>query len=371
MRTIQCVRAGWLVGALGACILIAGAARADVATERPGSILIFPKVVRDGTRDTVIQISNTGNLTDHVRCFYVNGAPGPNGQPLWTVIDFFMWLTKQQPTHWSVSAGRRIDPSDPFGTPGAGLDPGLIPAVPQTFTGALVCVEVGTDGLPVGMNKLKGEATITGPSALVSKYNALAVAGIAVARDNRLLLDNLEYNGCPAASVLNFVADGASDPVIEALGNGGTCTDPPGAPCNSNADCNPTLPGICITGQSGVLTNLTVLPCNMDFQTGVPRRVSLNFAVRDEFENPFSGSLDISCWSSFDIGTVPAMRAVAAGGALATQYATVRITSTSGGPVVAVAESFHVDSVGNSGSAAVNLIMEGTDPTAQIRLTDE
>ena len=113
MRTTQCVRAGWLIGALGACMLVAGAARADVTTERPGSILIFPKVVANGTRDTVIQITNTGNVADQARCFYINGAKGRTGVAQCSETDFLISLTKQQPTSWLVSTGR--SPTGEFG----------------------------------------------------------------------------------------------------------------------------------------------------------------------------------------------------------------------------------------------------------------
>jgi hypothetical protein len=80
MRTIQGARASGLVAALGV-VLVAGVARADVTTERPGSILIFPKVVRDGARETTIQITNTGNMPDTVRCFYLNAQTQAGGLP--------------------------------------------------------------------------------------------------------------------------------------------------------------------------------------------------------------------------------------------------------------------------------------------------
>ena len=38
-----------------------GVAQADVTVEEGVSILIFPKVIADGTRDTVIQITNISN----------------------------------------------------------------------------------------------------------------------------------------------------------------------------------------------------------------------------------------------------------------------------------------------------------------------
>jgi len=370
MGTIQRVRTGWVLGALGACVLLGGAAHAQqIASERPGSILMFPKVVFDGARDTVIQITNTSNMPNYLRCFYLDGALGPDGRPLWTVRDFELTLTRQQPTHWRASQGRKIDIMSPFGSEEAGLDPGLVPSVPVGFTGALICAEVTPDFLlPLGRNAVKGEATIEGPAVNESKYSALAVpAGAMASTDNSIDLNGTEYAQCATASRLNFIPDGATDPVIEALGNAGTCSVPLGAPCNDSGNCPG---GSCTVGQTSVVTNLTVLPCNLDFQNGIPTHLALNFEVRDEFETFFSGSTTIDCWASFPIGVLPALRSnLLLGGAIATQYATARISS-SDGPFVAVAESFHTDSIGNTGSAAVNLHMEGTGPNARILLSD-
>lgn len=189
MRTIQYVRAGCLIGTLGACMLMAGLARADVTTERPGSILIFPKVVNAGGRNTVIQITNTGNSIDNLQCFYLDAQNGPQGK-LCRETNFYLSLTKQQPTHWVVSDGRPVDPSADV----TGFDPGLIPPVATDFVGALVCAEVGEDGVPVAQNKLKGEATLEGPNGDVSKYSGIAVQGRTVGVNNDLSLDNTEYN---------------------------------------------------------------------------------------------------------------------------------------------------------------------------------
>ena len=117
-----------LVGLIALAALVASAislkpAQARTTTDESASILIFPKVIANGSRDTIIQITNTSNNMRHAHCFYVNGAPtipgepislGGNGggatipanPPLWTEIDFDIWLTKQQPTHWVVSQGR-------------------------------------------------------------------------------------------------------------------------------------------------------------------------------------------------------------------------------------------------------------------------
>ena len=110
------------VGLMAAALvgLLASGAAADVTTEQSASILVFPKVIADGTRDTIIQITNTSNSMVHAHCFYVNAAPvlrdeppGPGNPPQWQEIDFDIRLTKQQPTHWVVSLGRLVDLSDP------------------------------------------------------------------------------------------------------------------------------------------------------------------------------------------------------------------------------------------------------------------
>lgn len=376
MRTIQGARASWLVGALGACLLTAGAARADIATERPGSILIFPKVVRDGTRDTAIQISNTGNMVNCARCFYLDAQASENGGPICEETDFQICLTKQQPTVWDVDEGRKVYPFDEFGQYGSGLDPGLIPPAPQGFTGALICVEVDSNGVPVAQNKLKGEATIFGETLpIFSRYNGIALTSgdsSNLPPANKLDLNGHEYAQCPDSHRLNFIPDGGNDPVIEQIGNGGRCENgPPGAGCNNDLDC-PGISGPCITGLSSVVTNLTVLPCNLDLQNGLPTTVSLTFAVHDEFETMFSGSTTVDCWSSFSIGGIPALRStLQTGGDISTQYATAQFRSTSGGPVVAVAEVFHSDAIANTATAAENLHMVGVGSNATIRIADE
>ncbi|MFI5397151.1 MAG: hypothetical protein ACHQ9S_16560 [Candidatus Binatia bacterium] len=380
MRTTQCVRAGWVMGALGACMLVAGAARADVTTQRPGSILIFPKVVNDGTRDTVIQITNTSNSLDTARCFYLAGQLGANGLPLCSETDFFINLTRQQPTIWRASTGRGQFSSD-------GLSPGQVPPVPLGFTGALICAEVDSSlEAPVAKNALKGEATLlSATSDDQSKYNGIAfLGGAANDGDNVLNLDSSEYNACPAGSRVDFIASDAEDPVIDSLGNAGRCSLAgvlTATPCNTTANC--TGGQICSTGQcsngaacnvdadcttgtcaplTGVTTNVTVLPCNLDLNALVPTAVSLVLSGKDTEQSTLSGSKTMSCWESFAIDT----SASCAGGygrvcltRPNTTFASVDITSGRGGPVIAVAEAFHTDSVGHTSTAAVNLHVEG------------
>src|SRR5262249_15963883 len=144
----------WALGMVavgGLALARVASATTDVSTEQSGSILVFPKVVWDGTRDTVIQISNTTNFPVNPLCFYINGAGGRCSE-----TDFEIFLTKQQPTHFVASTGRRFS-TEIIGD-NAGLSPGLIPPAPQGFIGELKCIQVDDSGAPMRGNALKGEA---------------------------------------------------------------------------------------------------------------------------------------------------------------------------------------------------------------------
>jgi len=295
MSTVKGLRAGVTAGILAGVALMTGpfsarvSAQTQFSTEVPGSILIFPKVVNT-TPDTIIQVTNTSNSQVYAHCFYVDGR-SVNGQPLWTVTDFELALTRQQPTHWSARDGRAVNPFD--GT--QGLDPGLVPPVSQGFSGFLVCVETLSDGTPVNSNALKGEATvgvIEGPGGLnqVSKYNAIMIPGLQPDPmscpgcgnngDDILKLDGVEYAACPRDLLMNFQAEGSSDPAIDGVFN---------------------APSI-------VSSNLTLVPCGMDFQNLIPSSTSLAVSIRNEFEinSSTSSAIPVDCWFSGSLGqTVP------------------------------------------------------------------
>jgi hypothetical protein len=280
------------VGLMAAALvwLMATGAKADVTIEQSASILVFPKVIADGTRDTIIQITNTSNSMVHAHCFYVNGAltdpEDPFSDPLWTEIDFDIWLTKQQPTHWVVSEGRLDDATDRncqlFPWPitdcnGAGFDPGRVPPQVEDFTGELKCIEVDASGAPFAGNHLKGEATVvTEESGDVEKYNAIGVLGLETNNgDSVLCLGGeqptdqcdlgAEYNACPDTWILDHAVDGGEDIV---LGEG-----------------------------SSIDTSIYVVPCAENFETQDPTSVVIQFAVTDEFESTFSASTTVTCWA--------------------------------------------------------------------------
>jgi len=363
-----------LVGLVGLAALfgagMAGPVAAAVTTEQSASILVFPKVVSDGNRDTIIQITNTSNSMRHAHCFYVNGAlanpnspPGPKNPPLWTEVDFDIWLTKQQPTHWVVSTGRLDNPlddscrasansprtceTDPShkdhlsGGPeadccDAGFDPGRVPPVVPGFTGELKCIEVDAGGRPLPGNALKGEATlVTLSDGDVSKYNAIGLKGFDTNDGNGVLClggdvspdcpEGSEYEACPATWIVDHAAVGAPDRVVEQQS---FCTSPP---CSS------------------VTTNLTVVPCTQNFELQTAPPVTLQFRIYNEFEQVFSASTTVNCWGSYDLASDdplanpinPIFKTANLGGELVQSF--VRSASGTPGGVMMVVEETHAD----------------------------
>ncbi len=109
-------------------------ARADIGSDHPAAILVFPKLLVDttGGLDTLIRITNVSGSPINVACMYVNTTPSceagdggsscfPNqpfctktvgGQviafhcdPQWKKTDFQFRLTQDQPTGWLASGG--------------------------------------------------------------------------------------------------------------------------------------------------------------------------------------------------------------------------------------------------------------------------
>jgi hypothetical protein len=382
-----------LCGVAAALGLLAASAHADVTTERGASILAFPKVLANGDADTLIQITNTSNSMVHARCFYVNAAPNPfTGDPLWQVTDFSIWLTKQQPTHWQVSTGRFVDPTDqcivngyiePWLCANAGIDPGAVPPVPENFEGELKCVEVDVSDSPVGGNHLKGEATIK-VGEDVSKYNALGFEGTELVGEtgNVLRLDQPlgvedavgQYNACPDELILNHITEGSTDPVILASGGGGRCSKD-SIPCEEDADCG-EWGGECEDGprilddsgnfalRSATLTDLTLVPCTEDFENSIPSSVTVQFRIYNEFEQILTTSTTVDCWGNFFLYQVTSPNnpenSQFSRGILGTTYAQTRIIpNKDGGAVIGVAGVLRADNTSRVTRSAVNLHMVG------------
>lgn len=366
-------RSLWILcGALGGLSMLASVARAEVSTDLSGTVLVYPKVVWDGTRDTVIQLASKSNLDVVAHCTYINGAtrnggrPGPSNPPTCQLTDFTIHLTKQQPTHWVVSSGRPVDPEDEQD----GKDPGAIPPVPLGFTGALHCVQTLLDGsYPFAGNDLRGEALLRSVDGDVSKYNAVAIlATDAVAGDREIRLNNTpfndgEANSCFQTLLLNHFADGTPDPVVRDLNS-----------------------GECVNDNCPVRTSLTLIPCNINFETTTSTSVTVQFDIINEFENHFSASTTVQCWADWALGDIASTsgrcsedeaevcrtdddcsgygycekRGPFSAAVLGSTSALTRITPVDRhGGVIAVAEESHRNTSNNIGTAAWDLHAEG------------
>lgn len=332
------------------------AKNSGVTIDQPGAILIFPKVIFDGPsgRDTVIRISNTMNVTAQARCFYIDARlqfpdqpPGQFNPRSWSVTDFTLFLTRQQPTHWVASLGRPVDPSDGLGNQNSGIDPGGIPPVTAGFQGELRCVVVDASENPIPANWLKGEATLRSANGDVASYNAIAIrAGDqAGATGNELILDEIgkdtggQYNSCPDTLLFNFAKYGAPDPVISEVA------------------------GSCAGDNCPINTSLTLVPCSANLENLIPGQVTVHFDITDEFETTLSEVTTVQCWYDTDLNRIGA-----GGGPTNNSFVTLasptgfaRITPAAGqGGVLGIAEETHIDSGANEAHAAFNLQHEGT-----------
>jgi hypothetical protein len=258
--------------------VLASAARADVTSERAASVLVFPKVVADASNDTIVQIVNTSNSMIQAHCNYVDARlfdivtgsrcsrPSATCQPLWQETDFDIWLTRQQPTHWSVANGRRVDLSDGIGNDGSGFDPGHIPPKPD-FEGELKCVEVTASGEPVAGNHLRGTAVLVASSGDTARYNAIGIEANPDAQpSNPLVLDGDVYAACPEKLWLNHFGDGGTNP--------------------------------------STATELTLVPCAQDLENQLPKSVTVQFLVYNELEERFSASTTVTCYLSALLSTI-------------------------------------------------------------------
>ncbi|HVM95639.1 MAG TPA: hypothetical protein VMT89_04590 [Candidatus Acidoferrales bacterium] len=249
---------------------VLSAALAEVSTDEPAAMLVFPKIIHDASQDTIVQISNATGTRIFARCFYINGAFDPDTEePSWSITDFQLHLTKLQPTFWVGGTGLPVVPPDNRPTE---LYPGPVPPIGIGFEGELRCVVVNDSEVPISRNALTGEATIINTvTGSTTKYRAVGIRGLPGNNgDNTLLLNEVEYTRCPRVLLLNHFFDDAPDPVM--------------------------------SGQ--ITSSLTFVPCSTDIEHGVPGTANLIFDVYNEFEQRLSGSMQVTCFTDVDLSSI-------------------------------------------------------------------
>lgn len=339
----------FVAAGLVACV---GTASADIASDKPAAVLVFPKLVVDSETglDTLVRLSNTSNDEQKVLCFYVNVTPqcsrpgfacfpGPddcqrNGgfcTETWQETDFELQLTARQPTSWLVSSGqdlcrpqfdrgfcsdnpgkscaRNADCSDrcvfpsclPLSDetrqgPHQQVNEGKVPLSPQEpFLGELKCVAVDATGMPIAKNVLTGQALVGrhgggGRTAVdLTGYVAVGIPAIE-GRGNR---DNTLVIGGPNAEYQGcpniLIFDHYFDGAVDPIAS------------------NRCVQGSCLVSQTPcanddacddvrVGTDLALVPCTQDFRTQNPQLSSTvaQFLVFNEFEQRFSTSRTVT-----------------------------------------------------------------------------
>ena len=391
MRVMK--RNPWLAGlgmVIAALVVSGGPARADVTTDRPGSIIFFPKVISTPpgiagvpARDTVIQISTRSNLRTTAHCFYVNAIglcsttvnqqceldtdcpvtslPGVIPAVHESCVracseqDFDIFLTAQQPTWWLVSRGRSL--GDPIYT---GFPPnatGIHALLPQgDFEGQLTCVETDPlTGDPWNGNDLRGIATVINSGSVNpdSTYSSVNVISTGLTTDNDLNFTGScdpstgvctgEYNACPATLLLNHFADGATDPF---LSDQCVVTATPTVPCSAASpagSCSCTTSAAPCTAASGcplvnvVNTELTLMPCtqNIPNYSGPPgppfgTPVNLDLAIFNELEQKLTGKIIFDCWFNRRLSDITFSGTNLTLASLLTPFAATRISPVAG-----------------------------------------
>ena len=337
----------WLFGLgvlLAVLVVYGGHARADVTTDQSASIIIFPKVIVDGTRDTFIQIANTDNMQANAECVYINTAGTCSDTPAeacsvdtncaantcdtgsgtcvvtptqtcsvdtdcppnvcvhqCTEVNFTIFLTGQQPTYWFASEGRMevdlVDRGDErVMVIGGGFSPGRIQPLPVPFVGELKCIEIDASGAPVAQNSLKGEAIITASSpgipttagvGPISEYNAIGI----------------QASGAPSLELTGQTVcaggDNAGLPCSGAL----ECPD---GTCSSVTTGYNACPAALYVNHYGVGaidsftgapsdTELTLVPCSELLEQQTPVHASAVFRITTELEQSVSCSVPFDC----------------------------------------------------------------------------
>lgn len=328
----------WLfsLGVLLAALMVCeGRARADITSDQSGSIIVFPKVIADGTRDTLIQISNTSNSLVFAHCYYldatgfctlppfetcnldsdcplppVGGTPNVCQHLCQAIPDFDIHLTAQQPTVWEVSEGRSLLSL-------GGLSPGQIlpkgrprgdhPTL-QPFIGSLTCVQTDTPGgSPVAGNALKGEATIVGTGfGQISEYNAIGIVGNGAATNPLTLNFNGIYE-CVGGTNNGNSCDPGDPNACPSNGTPGVCT-PQGEynACPASLVTQHWAEGATdtFTGRAAS-TELTLVPCTQLLEQAVPTRARALFDITTETEQRLTTSLTFDCFVNRRLSDIP------------------------------------------------------------------
>ncbi len=327
--------AGWTM-AIATAFVVAGGqgARADVASDKPAALVVYPKIVvttgpGSDAQDTTIRLTNTNTAAPiNVHCFYVDAnshctndgsicqdsSTCPIGGlcvPGWLETDFDIVLTPGQPIEWEASEGLSANEDTgelgleslplPFGVctgnqffrcgtdadcnpiPGGICTPSnagtrIPPVSEDPFVGELKCLATDANGTPIARNELKGEAEIetsTGDDAEDGHFDVASYNGIGIQAT------------APTGTLIT------DSPLTLGPGSSGDFNGCPNVLILNHFFDDASDP---IQDAFTITTDLTLVPCTEDFLRQVGGTAVVQYLVYNEFEQRFSTSNTVNCF---------------------------------------------------------------------------
>lgn len=205
------------------------------AQKLPSALLVYPLIQVSGDQDTRIEVVNLSGEVQVIQCFYVSGC---------NEVGFMIYLTPYQPGAWLASTGSN--------------DWQLGSAVPPFFgTGEMRCgVQPPHPELDFH-NAIQGRATVFAASTGKSiSYGAVGFQRLS-----------------PGDLTGTYSLDG-----------------------RTYAQCPDKLHFDVLTDQPTSSSEMILVPCAQDLLTQVPTSLTVQFIIYNEFEQPFSTSMRVTCF---------------------------------------------------------------------------
>jgi hypothetical protein len=415
--------AGWTMAIVTALVISGVAARADIASDKPAAIVIYPKVAVDTTKgvDTVVRLSNTNQTTPIlVHCFYLDANSHCSGGaaegsictsdpticsggglciPGWQEVDFRLQLTGGQPIEWKASDGlrdgRTCDGGSNDGKPckvaddcpsgsctlGIPLTTGICQRNPNVACGT----DADCNPFPGGACTQSNSGTrIPGvpEDPFVGELKCIAIDGngVPVPRNELKgegLLETSTITPSANLDVASYNAIGiqatgvtSGDPNVLTLGGDPGAAEYNGCPNflilnHFFEDAKDPVPG----ANSSIQTNVVFVPCSEDLLRQIPGAAVVQYLVFNEFEQRFSTSKSVTCFQDTrlcKLDTPDCSRSIFNVNTAGTLTGQTRINPIGKAPLpsglLGIAVETHVGS--NTRSAAFNLHMQGARDAA-------
>jgi hypothetical protein len=214
---------------------------ASPAQKLPAALLMFPLVqaqtVNGVTQETRIELLNLTNRPVTLNCFYVRGGDCFE-------IGFFVSLTPNQPISWLASSGYRS-----FAT--------FSSVPPFNGEGELKCGVVPSSQEVRDHNSVQGRAMVYDDAGQAVSYSAVAFRRLVDGFFEGFYdLDGQTYENCPDR--LHFDV---------------------------------------LSVQPGSTSEIVLMTCNQDLVNQIPATTTAQFQVINEFEQVFSASMSVTCWT--------------------------------------------------------------------------